>query len=427
MMATLARPRSVDAGWPMILLIVGAGVVSACQVGKAPMALAAVRGDLGLDLATVSWLISAFAIIGALIGAPMGLAIDRLGARRVVVAGLVLQALGSALGGSAPGAASLLATRVIEGLGFLGVVVAAPALITAAVRDEDRKRAMALWATFMPVGMTVVMLAAPLLSLLAWRGFWWLNAAVLLGYAIVLDRLLVVASPDPRQDAHEARPTIRQAIGAAMAAPGPWILAGLFAAFTASFFAALGFLPTLLVDWFAIDAATASQLSALAIAASGLGNLACGQMLARGARPRRLLAAAFVIQAVCAVVIFAPMVPRGLAYATCLVFSFTGGLIPVVIFDAAPRAAPDAGLVGATLGMAMQGNNLGLLLGPALAGWLAGTWGWPAVAGLIGLLTLLALPLVAALSPARAGTGQPGPGPGLGSGPGPGQRHGISA
>lgn len=392
-MTTLTRVLTRDARWSTVLLLVGAGLVSACQVGKAPMALAAVRLDLGLDLATVSWLISAFAIIGALIGAPMGLTIDRLGARRVVIAGLLLQGIGSALGASSPGATSLLATRVLEGLGFLGVVVAAPALIAAAVHDAQRKRAMALWATFMPLGMTVVMLAAPLLSALGWRGFWWLNAAVLLGYAVLLSRSLATVPTAP--------PVIRRSIGEAMAAPGPWILAGLFAAFTASFFAALGFLPTLLVEWFAIEPAAASLLSAVAIAASGLGNLVCGQLLARGLRPRRLLAAAFVIQAVCAVVIFAPAIPPGLAYATCLVFSFTGGLIPVVIFDAAPRAAPDAGLVGATLGMAMQGNNLGLLLGPALAGAMASAWGWPSVAALIGLLTLLALPLVAALPPAR--------------------------
>jgi hypothetical protein len=44
--------------WPTVLLIVGAGVVSAFQVGKAPAALAAIQADLGLDLVTASWLLS---------------------------------------------------------------------------------------------------------------------------------------------------------------------------------------------------------------------------------------------------------------------------------------------------------------------------------------------------------------------------------
>jgi MFS transporter, DHA1 family, inner membrane transport protein len=76
--------------WPTILLVVGAGVVSACQVGKAPAALAAVQADLGLDLATASWLLSAFGIVGALAGLAVGLAVGRAGARRMVVAGLLL-------------------------------------------------------------------------------------------------------------------------------------------------------------------------------------------------------------------------------------------------------------------------------------------------------------------------------------------------
>jgi MFS transporter, DHA1 family, inner membrane transport protein len=130
--------------WPVILLVVGAGVVSACQVGKAPAALAAIRGDLGLDLATASWLLSAFAVVGALFGLAIGLAVDRAGARRMAVAGLLLQGLAGAAGATAGGAPLLLATRVLEGIGFLAVSVAAPSLIVAAAQPGDRGRAMAV-------------------------------------------------------------------------------------------------------------------------------------------------------------------------------------------------------------------------------------------------------------------------------------------
>lgn len=40
-----------------MLLIASAGVVSAFQVGKAPMALGVIQLDLGLSLAVASWLI----------------------------------------------------------------------------------------------------------------------------------------------------------------------------------------------------------------------------------------------------------------------------------------------------------------------------------------------------------------------------------
>ena len=87
----MGAARSPDASrWPSILLIVGAGVVSAFQLGKAPMALAAVQADLAVGLATVSWLLSAFAVVGALAGIAVGVAVDHVGARRMALAGLLL-------------------------------------------------------------------------------------------------------------------------------------------------------------------------------------------------------------------------------------------------------------------------------------------------------------------------------------------------
>jgi MFS family permease len=45
----------------------------------------------------------------------------------------------------------------------------------------------------------------------------------------------------------------------------------------------------------------------------------------------------------------------------------------------------------------MQGNNVGLLAGPAVAGTIAATWGWPWVAAWVGALAVTALALVHAL------------------------------
>jgi MFS transporter, DHA1 family, inner membrane transport protein len=84
-----------EAGWSTVYIIAGAGVISAFQVGKAPMALGTIQFDLGLSLVVASWLISAFAIIGAIVGAPVGLAADRIGTKRMVVGGLAFQALGA--------------------------------------------------------------------------------------------------------------------------------------------------------------------------------------------------------------------------------------------------------------------------------------------------------------------------------------------
>ncbi|MGE0949112.1 MFS transporter, partial [Bordetella pertussis] len=52
----------------VVALVVGAGIVSAMQVGKVPAALPELRAALDASLAQASWLLSAFAAIGAALG-----------------------------------------------------------------------------------------------------------------------------------------------------------------------------------------------------------------------------------------------------------------------------------------------------------------------------------------------------------------------
>ncbi|ANN78362.1 CynX/NimT family MFS transporter [Bordetella flabilis] len=386
--------------WPSILLIVGAGIVSAFQVGKAPMAMSAVQGDLDLSLAAASWLLSSFAIVGAIAGVPIGLAVDHVGARRMAVVGLLLQGVGSLLGGLAPDAFALLATRVLEGMGFLCLIVAAPTLVAAVAPVAVRGRAMALWATFMPMGMTLIFLAAPSLDMLGWRGFWHMNAAIPLAYAA----LLLWGLRLPPQADIPARRSIGRDVRDAFVARDPWILGGLFMFFSAAYFALFGFLPTLVSGWFSVGNQAASMLSAIAVAASAGGNILGGQLLVRGVSGHRLLRGAFGGMALCSLSIFGILggaTPPLIAYVLCIVYSLLGGLIPTVIFDYAPRYAPRPQLVGATVGFAMQGNNVGLIVGPACAGAIAATFGWPAVSLLVLAMAAGALVLVFALESPR--------------------------
>lgn len=381
-----------DSRWPSILLIFGSSVVSAFQAGKAPIALGAIQTDLGLDLATASWLLSAFAIVGALAGIGIGVTVDRLGARRMIIAGLLLQAAGSALGAFSTAAPLLLATRAAEGVGFLAATVAAPAMIAAVARPQDRGRAFALWATFFPVGMTIVMLGAPLLAILGWRGFWLANAAVLAGYAGLFASRMRSAQPSdaPRQNiADDVRRTL--------AAKGPWLLALLFAAYLAIYFAVFGFLPSILSERLSVGPDTSGVLTAVAVAAGAVGCLVCGQLLARGVRPWLILMACFGVLALCGFGIFGEGVSGWVAYALCIVFSFAGGFISVVLIDAAPRHAPRPELVGATMGLLMQGNNVGFVFGPAAVGVIVAAAGWPAVSLFVAALAAGAGMLVLAL------------------------------
>ena len=382
--AAIQRPTR---GHLALVLVIGAGIVSAFQVGKVPLALQSIRADLGVDLAAASWVLSAFALVGAVASLAIGAASDRFQARPTVVAGLALQAAGSALGAMAAGLPSLLAARALEGFGFLAVTVAAPALVVAATVPATRKRAFAAWATFMPVGMAAIMLAAPMLGKVGWRGLWWGNAVLLAAYAVVL----ATGTHSLRmQHGQVAREGLLRGLRDTLGTGGAWFLAGQFCAYTVVFFALFGFLPTILGDRLAVGDGAAGVLSAIAVAAGAAGCLACGVLLQRGWRASHLLMVGFSTIALCGIGILAMPLPAGMAYALCVLFSFTGALIPVVLFDAAPRLAVRPALLGSVVGLAMQGNSAGIVIGPAVAGAIAGAAGWPWVAAPVVVVALLA-------------------------------------
>jgi len=209
--------------WPLVLLLVGAAVVAAFQIGKAPAALPAIRADLGLDLVAASWVVAIFNLLGLAIGMATGGLAERIGHRRVALAGLALIVVASAAGAAAPGGATLLATRSLEGIGFLAVIVAVPTLIVGATAPGDRALAFGFWSSYMPVGTAAMMVAAPaLLTPFGWRGLWLANAALLAIYALAFARA-TAAAPAPRASATPQSETIRSV--AARSSAAVWSLA----------------------------------------------------------------------------------------------------------------------------------------------------------------------------------------------------------
>jgi hypothetical protein len=86
-----ARPARTN--WPVALVLVGAGVAGALQIGKAVAAPPAVRADLELSLVTAGWVLSLVNLAGALTGLLIGAVADRVGHRRAELARLVVAAV----------------------------------------------------------------------------------------------------------------------------------------------------------------------------------------------------------------------------------------------------------------------------------------------------------------------------------------------
>lgn len=373
-------------------IVFAVGVTCALHVGKLPVAIPVLRDALGLTLVQAGFLLSLVQLAGMTLGLVVGLAADRLGPRRVMVAGLVLLALGSALGAMAPGTALLLFSRVVEGMGFLLAVLPAPGLLRQRVLHAPTlSRALGWWGAYMPLGTALaLLLGAPLMGVIGWRCAWVCLALLSLCAAAVLMRCVSDGkrADSPSPPAVAWRPRLRRTLEA----PGPWWVALAFFLYSGQWLAVIGFLPTIYAQA-GYGAVAVGALSALAAGINMSGNIGAGRLLARGVPPGALLGAGFCAMGLGSVIAFTAEGYPLAQYLAVLAFSGIGGLVPGTLFGLAVVLAPGEDTVSTTVGWMQQFSALGQFIGPPLVAWVAtqaggwqSTWWVTAASSVLGLL-----------------------------------------
>jgi len=400
--------------WRIVALAFGAGIVAATHVGKLPPALTVLRLEIGAGLVTAGWIASTIAATGAALGLVGGAMADRIGPRRALAAGLALLTLGSLLGSLAQGPAAMLASRFVEGVGFTAATVTGGVIVARATAPTDRARALAVWASYMPLGFAGMTLASAAgLEALGWRAIWLAAAAATAGYAALAWRATAGwAGGAPRRDAAltaagDLARTLRQAGGV--------LVALAFGLYAAQHIGMMNWLPAYMAEVHAAGALAGAGATAAVLFCNAGGNYAAAWAMGRGARVWALLSLGAAGMAVAEVAIFfgAPAPgPAGAAAAALLpwlVFGFAGGVVSGPALAAPPVYAPLPALVGTMSGLMVMGSNTGQLVGPpmlAAARKAAGGWdgaAWPMLAlAAAGLASALATRGFEARARARA-------------------------
>ncbi len=367
--------------WDIVALALTAGYVVGLQVGKVPPALPLLEVELGLPRVIAGLIASSFYGVGAVFGVVSGMTIDRLGARRTVLAGAAAMALASLAGGLAGSGTLLLATRIVEGFGFATLTVAAPKLIAAATRTEVRRLALGAWGTYMPVGMALsLVIATAVLDTIGWRGLWFLNAGLILLYALAFAWWTAPRRWHPLTDAGTVgdgagRRATRPPPGpwkfgagarATLSRPGPWLFGTCFVLFSIQWLALMTWLPTFLIETQGRSLAGAALFTALVVAVTGVGVVTAASLMRRGAARWHLIGTAYVAMGVCAAALFAPVTPDVAKIPLALCFTLFGGLLPAACFEGGAAHAPSQEQVAMASGFVAQGAAIGSVLGPPL-------------------------------------------------------------
>ena len=145
------------------------------------VALPAIGRDLSASPAALQWVINAYTLCLAaflLVGGGAG---DRLGRRRVFIAGIALFGAASLACGLSREIAQLIAARAVQGAGAALLIPCSLAIIGAAFPDNERGRAIGTWAGFSAIAAaTGPLLGGWIVDHLAWQTIFFINPVLCL-------------------------------------------------------------------------------------------------------------------------------------------------------------------------------------------------------------------------------------------------------
>jgi MFS family permease len=394
MVDVLAAPQQqakTDASLRTLVLISTAHCVSHFHLLVLPMLFPFLRAQLGVGYIELGFAVTVFGVVSALTQVPVGYLADHIGARKVLLMGLVLGGFALIMLGMHLSYAWLVASAAL--LGFANSVYhPADYAILAAHMDPARMgRAFSIhtFAGFLggavaPAIMGVLVATVGGLGALMAAGSVGLLVALLL---IVLgipdasakDRVGIDGSHPPRQSI--LTPTL-------IVLTIFFMLLGLSNAGISSFGVVA------LMSGYGVTYPSANTALTAYLATSAIGVLAGGVLADRTERHGQVAAACFAVNAVVVLIIAAFALPAPLLTALMATAGFLGGVIApsrdMLVRDAAPPGA-----AGRAFGIVSTGFNFSGIIGPLLFGWImdqsAPHWVFGASVVFMMLTVLLAL------------------------------------
>ncbi|MFF9766126.1 MFS transporter [Streptomyces sp. NPDC014636] len=163
------------------------------------VALPSMQRDLHATTSGLQWTIDAYTLVLASLLMLAGSTADRIGRKRVFMAGLVVFTVGSLLCSLAPSLELLIVFRMVQAVGGSMLNPVAMSIITNTFTDaRERARAIGVWGAVVGISMAAGPLVGGLLvQSVSWRSIFWVNLPVGLA-ALLLTLRFVPESRAPK-------------------------------------------------------------------------------------------------------------------------------------------------------------------------------------------------------------------------------------
>lgn len=383
--------RSAWGYWLRFATVYTCGVLAASSISKVAPVAVELRSELDLALDQVALVASSVTLVAALLGIPVSCLVERTVPARPLVVGCCVMAVSGLVGSGTRAFMPLMATRVAESIGYVAVVVAAPVLLIAMDDGPRRTTALAIWGTFMPVGLALGAFAGGALSdSSSWRSWFALDAAALLIVGLTAAALLRgTPGPVPR---NSDKPVARVDRARLRGLIRPVLLALGFATASGTIVAVVTLLPTYLNASLSVSIAAAGTLTGAVSLIGVIGGVLAARLLRRGVPFRRLFLVALLMPVGTAVA-FLGIGGLGLRVLGAALVAVANELVVATVFASIPTVVTRVADIALANGLIAQLGSAGSLLGPPLISLaVLDADGWWAVAPVVlGACTMGAL------------------------------------
>jgi MFS transporter, FSR family, fosmidomycin resistance protein len=358
---------ATDAEAQTLLAVSGAHLVSHLHMMVLPVLLPLLKERLQVGYFELGLALTTFSVVTGLTQAPMGFLVDRIGGKRVLIAGLLLGGFAFASLAFNSSYAWLIAAALLAGLANCVYHPADYAILTDGVRDDRMGRAFSIH-TF--AGFLGGAIAPPLLLGLAALGG--LGAPLICaGLVAWAAAALMVLVPDQQEAV--ARRRAEQTIGASetrkVLTPAVLALTVFFTLLALSHNALFSFSAVALIAGHGLSLAAATAGLTAYLVGSAAGVLAGGVLADKTRRHGDVAALGFAISALITLAIALLSMPFPVLIAAMAVTGFLIGIVQPSRDMLVRKAAPP-GAAGRVFGIVSTGFNLGGIFGPLLFGWL---------------------------------------------------------
>ena len=166
--------------WPQITLIYALGVFAVAVISVAVPEVGGIAREFHPQSpAALGWVISMPALVAALGALVIGFIVDVAGDRRVLIAGAFILVTGDIGVMMSHTLSVLLEWRVVTGVGYVCMAVAAVTMMTRLTQGRERTLALALWSTVIPASFIVAFIGGSMILVPGqWRSAFGWHAAI---------------------------------------------------------------------------------------------------------------------------------------------------------------------------------------------------------------------------------------------------------